>query len=123
MFREVSMAEVREVLRLRQQGRSLHAIERLLSVDRKTIRRYLELAVAAGYDPTAAEVSEAAVSAVVAHSRPGRPAWHGESWAELARHHQFLKARLEAGLTLTKVHTLLGRQGIVIPYRTLQRYC
>jgi transposase len=123
MFREVSMAEVREVLRLRQQGRSLHAIERLLSVDRKTIRRYLEFAATAGFDPKGDAVSEAAVSAVLARARPGRPVWHGESWAELERHHAFLKARLDAGLTLTKVQTLLGRQGIVIPYRTLQRYC
>ena len=123
MFREVSMAEVREVLRLRQQGRSLHAIERLLSVDRKTIRRYLEFAVAAGFDPKGAVVSEEAVSAVLGRARPGRPAWHGASWAELERHHVFLKARLDAGLTLTKIHTLLGRQGIVVPYRTLQRYC
>ena len=122
MFREVSMAEIREVLRLRQQGRSLHAIERLLSLDRKTIRRYLELATAAGFDPKGDAVSEAAVSAVLARARPGRPAWHGESWAELGRHHMFLKARLDTGLTLTKIQTLLGRQGIVIPYRTLQRY-
>jgi transposase len=117
------MAEVREILRLRQQGRSLRAIERLLSVDRKTIRRYLEAAVAAGFDPQGGEVSEAAVSAVLTQSRPGRPAWHGESWSELARHHEFMKAKLDDGLTLTKVRILLVRRGLEIPYRTLQRYC
>ena len=26
------------------------------------------------------------------------------------------------GLTLTKIHTLLGRRGVVVSYRTLHRY-
>jgi Winged helix-turn helix len=51
MFREVSMVEVREVLRLRQQGRYLREIARLTGLDRKTVRRYLELAAAAGHRP------------------------------------------------------------------------
>ncbi len=48
MFREVSMAEVREVLRLWQMGRGNREIERLLGVNRKTMRRYVEVAVKAG---------------------------------------------------------------------------
>jgi transposase len=47
MFREVSMVEVREVLRLRQQGRHLREIARLTGLDRKTVRRYREVAAAA----------------------------------------------------------------------------
>ena len=33
-----------------------------------------------------------------------------------------IKAWLDQDLTLTKVHTLLGRRGAVVSYRTLHRY-
>ncbi len=42
MFREVHMAEVREVLRLWQMGHGFREIQRLLGVDRKTLRVNLE---------------------------------------------------------------------------------
>ena len=39
MFREVRVYEIREVLRLGVLGEGLRSIERLSSVDRKTVRR------------------------------------------------------------------------------------
>jgi hypothetical protein len=33
-----------------------------------------------------------------------------------------MKEWLKQGLTLTKVHTLLGHRGVVVSYRTLHRY-
>ena len=33
-----------------------------------------------------------------------------------------MKEWLKQGLELTKVHTLLGRRGVVVSYRTLHRY-
>jgi transposase len=83
MFTEVSMVEVREVLRLRQQGRFQREISRLVSLDRKTVRRYLEVAPAAGFD--------------LAQLRPGRPGWHGVSWTRLEGQHAFVEEQLEAG--------------------------
>ena len=47
-FREVHVFEIREVLRLWLRGEGLRSIERLSSVDRKTVRRYLEAAAEAG---------------------------------------------------------------------------
>ena len=47
-FREVSVFEVKEVLRLWLRGEGLRAIERLAGVDRKTVRRYVAGAVEAG---------------------------------------------------------------------------
>lgn len=47
-FREVPMFEIREVLRLWQAGEGLRAIARLARVDRKTVRRYVAAAQAAG---------------------------------------------------------------------------
>ena len=47
-FREVHVFEIREVLRLWLRGEGLRLIERLSSVDRKTVRRYLEATGACG---------------------------------------------------------------------------
>jgi transposase len=125
MFREVLMMEVREVLRQRQQGRYLREIARSVRLDRKTVRRYLEVAAAAGFDPNGKQVDDEVVGAVTAQLRPGRPAGlgHGESWSELEVAHAFLKERVEAGLTLTKIRTLLRRRGVEVPSRTWYRYC
>jgi transposase len=123
MFREVHMVEVREVLRQRQQGRFLREISRLVGVDRKTVRRYLDVAVAAGFDAGGSEIPDAVVAAVLGQCRPGRPGWHGDSWARLETQHAFVEKQLKAGLTLTKIRTLLRRRGCDVPYRTLYRYC
>ncbi len=125
MFREVSTVEVKEVLRQRQQGRFLREIARGIGLDRKTVRRYLEVAESAGFDPTGNEVDGELVSSVVAQLRPGRPAGvgRGETWFELEGQHTFLKEKVEEGLKLTKIRTLLRRRGVEVPCRTLYRYC
>ena len=123
MFREVHMAEVREVLRLWQMGRGLREIERLLDVDRKTVRRYVGVATKAGLTRGPGGVSEEVVGAVVAQLRPGRGVWHGESWGELESQRAFIKEKLDGRLRLTKIETLLRRRGVVVPYRTLNRFC
>ena len=47
-FREVRVFEIREVLRLRLPDEAVRATERLVRVDRKTVRRYVEAAVELG---------------------------------------------------------------------------
>jgi transposase len=123
MFREVHMAEVREVLRLWQMGRGIREIERLLGVDRKTVRRYVGVATEAGLTRGPDPISEEVVGTVVAQLRPGRRLWRGESWAELDSQRAFIKEKLDDRLRLTKIETLLRRRGVVVPYRTLHRFC
>ena len=125
MFREVSTVEVKKVLRQRQQGRFLREIARGIGLDRKTVRRYLEVAESVGFDPTGSEVGEDVVSSVVARLRPSWPAGvgRGETWFELEGQHTFLKEKAEEDLTLTKIRTLLRRRGVEVPYRTLYSYC
>jgi hypothetical protein len=123
MFREVSMAEVREVLRLWQMGRGNREIERLLGVNRKTMRRYVEVAVKAGLTRGLGGISEEVVGAVVEQLRPGRPTWHGDSWAELNGQRAFIEAQLKDDRRLTKIEVLLRRRSVVVPYRTLHRFC
>ena len=50
-FREVRVFEVREVLRLWLGGEGFRAIERLVGLDRKTVRRYVDAAVELGLGP------------------------------------------------------------------------
>lgn len=55
--------------------------------------------------------------------RPHRPDGHGAAWAVLVANHDQLKSwRVTEGLTAVMAHELLGRQGTVVPERTLHRY-
>ena len=119
------MHEIREVLRLWLRGEGQRSIARLAAVDRKTVRRYVEAATAAGLDRHAGEeaLGDELISVVCEAVRPHRPDGHGAAWATAAAHHDQLKAWLvDQGLTVVKAHELLERQGVVLPQRTLHRY-
>lgn len=125
-FREIRVVEIREILRLWVLGHGLRAIARRGLGDRKTVRRYVAAAEAAGLerDGQVDRLDDEFIGAVVALLKPGRPPGaHGASWELCERHHDKLKSWLEDGLRLTKAHTLLQRHtGPRVPYRTLHRY-
>ena len=125
-FREVRVFEVREVLRLWLRGEGFRGTERLSGVDRKTVRRYVEAAVALGLveDGGEEQLTDVFMAMVVEAVRPHRTDGHGAAWRELDGHVEQIRSWLEVdGLTVTKVHTLLGRRGVAVPARTLERYC
>jgi transposase len=124
MYREVSVIEIKEILRLWLEGRSQRDVSRLTAVDRKTVRRYVETACACGIDRDGdvAQLTDELLAAVVGGARPQRPHGRGASWEAVAAQHEQLKQWIEQGLTLTKIHMLLGRRGVVVSYRTLHRY-
>lgn len=124
-YREVRVFEVREVLRLWLRGEGLRGVERLAGVDRKTVRRYVAAAVEAGLvrDDGEGQLSDELVGSVVEAVRPHRADGRGEAWRLLAANHQLIEDWLKKdGLTVVKVHDLLGRRGVVVPQRTLHRY-
>lgn len=124
-FREVPVVEVREVLRLWLSGHGKRTITRLVGVDRKTVRRYLDAAEAAGCDPAGGveQLCDELVGAVIVGARPARASGHGSAWELCEQHHAFLKEKLDKELTLVKISELLTRRtGIVVPYPTLHRY-
>ena len=84
-FREVSVVEVREVLRGWLDGVGLRVVAERAGVDRKTARRYVEAARAAGLDRSAglAAVDDELIGAVVCAVRPVRPNGHGAAWEAL----------------------------------------
>jgi transposase len=120
----VSVIEIREILRLWLQGLGLREVARLSGTDRKTVRRYVDRARACGLDRDgeASQLTDELLAAVIAGVRPSRPNGKSEAWETIAAEHEQIKEWLDQGLTLTKVHMLLGRRGAVVSYRTLHRY-
>jgi hypothetical protein len=80
MYREVTMIEIREVLRLRGAGLPKKRIAAQLGLDPKTVRRYLGAAATAGVPVTATIGDEAVRQVLLAlHPAGGRP--RGDGWA------------------------------------------
>lgn len=118
------MFEIREVLRLWLRGEGLRSIAALAAVDRKTVRRYVAAAAEAGLrrDGGEEQLGDELLGAVCEAVRPARPRGRGGAWEALTAERDWIKAELGQGLTLVKIHTLLGRRGVVVPYRTLHRF-
>jgi transposase len=123
-FREVPMFEIREVLRLWLGGEGVRAIARLVRVDRKTVRRYVVAAEAAGLvrDGGGDQLTDELIGRVCEVVRPARPGGHGGAWDALVPHEKLIRGWVKRGLRLTKIQVLLARRGVVVPYRTLHRF-
>ena len=133
-FREVNVNEVKEVLRIwlgvpgsRPPG--LRTIAAHCGVDRKTARRYVEAAQAAGLQrgDGVEALDDGLIGAVIEAVRPARPSGHGSAWDRLLGFEDQITAWVAGDgnhppLTITKIETLLARQGCVVPYRTLHRF-
>jgi transposase len=124
-FREVAVTEIREVLRAWLSGVGLRRVAEQAGVDRKTARRYVDAAVAAGLDRDggAGQLTDELVGQVAQVVRPARPGGHGLGWEQLEARHAKIEAQVKAGLSVVKIGVLLERQGVVVPYRTLHRFC
>jgi hypothetical protein len=117
MYREVTMIEVREVLRLRGEGLPKKRIAAQLGLDPKTVRRYLEAAATAGVIVSATISDEEVRQVLLAlHPAGGRP--RGDGWARCAEQRAAIERWLADGLRLTKIRKLLVRQGVDIAYPT-----
>ncbi len=120
-FREVTMFEVKEVLRLWLIGVAKKRIAARLGLDPKTVRRYLNAAAVAGIDSESALTDERLVALMSSlHAVPGRT--HGESWAACEGQREFIAAALKQQVRLSKVRRLLERRGVRVPYPTLHRF-
>ena len=125
MYREVSVIEVREVLRAWLAGSGFRTAGAQAGVDRKTARRYVAAAVAAGLDRDGGvdQLTDELIGTVVAAVRPDRPQGYGSAWEALCANHDRINKWVKDGLTVVKIGDLLARQGVVVPPRTLHRYC
>jgi transposase len=124
-YREVSVIEVREVLRAWLSGVGLRTVAAQAGVDRKTVRRYVAAAEAVGVvrGGDAGQLSDEVLGAVVTAVRPVRPEGRGTAWQLLLSQREQITLWVGLGLTVVKIGDLLARQGVVVPYRTLHRFC
>ena len=124
VFREVAVIEIREVLRCWLGGVGLRTAAERAGVDRKTARRYVEAAVAAGLtrEGGEAQLTDELLGAVVTVVRPARRAGHGQAWETLLAEEPRIREWIKADLQLTNIHGKLARLGVTVPYRTLHRF-
>ncbi|WP_420121138.1 IS21 family transposase [Nakamurella sp.] len=123
-FREVDVVEIREVLRGWLDGGGLRTIAERAGVDRKTARRYVQAAQAAGLvrDAGPGALGDDLIGAVVEQVRPARPNGHGAAWEALTGRRAEIAGWVAGGTSLVKIEDLLARSGTVVPYRTLHRF-
>ena len=121
MYREVTMLEVTEVLRLWLGGMPKKRIAAQVGLDPKTVRHYVAVATGTGL-PRGAALTDAHVRDVLLalHPSGGRP--RGESWSHCVAQRQTIERWLQQGVRLSKVRKLLARAGVAIPYPTLHRF-
>jgi transposase len=128
-YREVDMWEILNVLERIGRGEQISAIARVTGHSRTTVRRYAAVARELGWQPGLEEPTEELAAQVAQHLRPlPRSRVPGEVERQLWPHREKIRAWLKPGpnekrgLRLTKVHRLLARAGVEVPYSSLHRF-
>ena len=123
-YRELSVIEVKDVLRYWAGGESTKAIVRRTGLSRNAVRRYVHAAQARGL--VRGEVDKALedgrVAQVVSEVRPGGSREFGEARKACAQHRSDIEAWSKQcdGPKICKL--LLREHGVSVPLRTLQRF-
>lgn len=127
-YREVAMWEILNVLRRLGRGESKTQVAAATGHSRSTIRRYEQEALSLGWTPGAEEPTEELAAEIGRRLSPARDRRPGDSEADLLPHRDQIRQWLtplpgeKRGLRLTKVHELLTRRGIDVPYSSLHRF-
>lgn len=123
-YREVTMIEVKEVLRQWLAGVRKKRIAARLRIDPKTVRRYVSAGESAGLrqGQDAKALTDEVLHAVQASLHSSNERQHGEAWARCEAQRQYIKRSLESRVRLSKIRRLLLRNGVDVPYSTLHRY-
>ncbi|MSQ84973.1 MAG: IS21 family transposase [Myxococcales bacterium] len=124
-YRELSVTEVLDVLRIWLLGKGYRAIAELVTADRKTVRRYVEAAQVLGVARGGGveQLTDEVLGQVAQAVRPGRRGKPGEMRALCRSQRARIEAWLDDGVLVPKVRTLLHRfTGVLVPERTLMRF-
>jgi transposase len=128
-YREVDMWEILEVLRRLHRRETNAAIERATGRTRKTIRRYKQRARKLGWQPGGEKEPDEELAVAVGQSL--RPVTESEGLGTIEARLMPQRAAItewvspadgSRGLRLSKVHDLLGRQGVDVAYSSLHRF-
>ncbi len=119
------MIDVTEVLMHWHAGRSLSGMSQSLGVDRKTIRKYVAPAVAAGIVPGGPAKSEAEWQGLVWEWFPelADTRLRQVTWPAIAEHHDYIVVQLKAGVRMSVIwQRLRDEHGLAASVASLRRY-
>ena len=121
MYREVTMFDVKEALRLWLSGTPKKRIAAQLGLDPKTVRHYVAVGTGIGLQ-LGVVLTEEHIRDVLLALQPsgGRP--RGDTWSQCVAQREAIQRWLRQGVRLSKIRTLLARTGVAIPYPTLHRF-
>jgi len=117
--------DVTEILQHWHAGRSLNEMSGSLGVDRKTIRKYVAPAVAAGIVPGRAAKSEAEWQELVREWFPelSDARLRQVTWPAIAVHHDYIAGQLKARVRMSTIHQRLrDEQGLAASIASFRRY-
>src|SRR5215472_13238726 len=123
VYREVRGMDIDQVIRRWMAGERIRAIARSTGTDRNTVRRIVRFAEKAGIS-NQTWPGEGKLEAIRQHlGRPGATAGGSEAEQGLKPRIEQIRAWLEKDhLLLSKVHELLGREGLAVSYSSLYRF-
>jgi transposase len=123
--RSFTVVDVTEILIHWYAGRSLGEVSDSLGVDRKTIRKYLAPAVAAGIVPGGPARSSAQWAELVAVWFPQLTdtTLRQTTWPQIAAHHEYIVGQLKLRVTQATIHQRLrDEHGLRASVASLKRY-
>jgi transposase len=123
--RTFDVIDVAEILVHWHAGRSLNEMSQSLGVDRKTIRKYVAPAVAAGIVPGGPARSGAEWQGLIREWFPGLPdtRLRQVTWPAIAVHHDYITAQVKAGVRMPAVHQRLrDERGLAASVASFRRY-
>lgn len=127
-YHEVAMWEILNILERLRRRETKAAITRATGRSRSTVRRYERVARELGWTPEGDPPTEALAAEISRRLSPAGEPDTGESETLLLTHLEQIRQWLtpgpseRRGLRLTKVHQLLTRDGVTVPYSSLHRF-
>jgi transposase len=123
--RTFDVIDVTEILMHWHAGRSKNEMAQSLGVDRKTLRKYLAPAEAAGITPGGPPKSEQEWAELVRGWFPqlADTRLRQVTWPAIGKHHEFITAQLKAGVRMSTIHQRLrDEQGLAVSVQSVRRY-
>ena len=123
--RTFDVIDVTEILVHWHAGRSLNEMSDSLGVDRKTIRKYVAPAVAAGIVPGGPAKSEGEWQDLVREWFPGLSdsRLRQVTWPAIGEHHEYIVEQLKAGVRMSTIHQRLrDERGLAASVASFRRY-
>jgi transposase len=123
--RTFDVIDVTEILVHWHAGRSLNEMSQSLGVDRKTLRKYVAPAVAAGIAPGGPAKSEQAWAELVREWFPelSDTRLRQVTWPAIAEHHDYIMEQLKARVRMSTIHQRLrDERGLATSVASFRRY-